>query len=228
MENKIKKLTTLFEVRKNHEILEFIRLSDESLAASGYTDHGLNHLNLVADRAKNTAKEIGLSEREQELVSIAGFCHDMGNFLSRTNHHYLGAVLFHQALRNFFSPKESCLIMQAISSHDKTQDISFSNRISAVLVLADKSDVRRTRVLTKDIDEIKADIHSRVNFATKSSKLKTNKSNKTISLILKIDTNFVPVMEYFEIFTDRMVYCREAAKYLGYKFELVINNFKLL
>jgi len=228
MKNKTKNLINLSEIRKNHEILEFIKLSDQSLAASGYTDHGLNHLNLVAVRARNIAKEIGLSDREQELVSIAGFCHDMGNFLSRTNHHYLGAMLFHQALREFFSPKESCLVMQAISNHDKMQDINFSNKISAVLVLADKSDVRRTRVLIKDIDEIKADIHSRVNFATRSSKIKTNKRNRTISLMLKIDTTFVPVMEYFEIFTDRMVYCREAANYLGYKFELVINNFKLL
>ena len=228
MENKIKKLTTLSEVRKNHEILEFINLSDESLAASGYTDHGLNHLNLVAARAKNIAKEIGFSEREQELASIAAFCHDMGNFLSRRNHHYLGSLLFHQSLRGFFNPKEMCSIMQAISNHDKIQDIKFSNKISAVLVLADKSDVRRKRVLIKDINKIKTDIHSRVNFATKNSKLKANKKNKIISLMLKIDSGFVPIIEYFEIFTERMVHCREAAEYLGYKFELVINNFKLL
>lgn len=220
-------MITLSQVRKNPQVEEFIKQSAISLTFEGYTDHGLSHLDLAADRARNIAKEIGLSQREQELSAIAAFCHDMGNFLSRTNHHYFGALLFHQVFSDEFEASDISLIMQAISNHDK-KEMKFSNPISAVLVLADKSDVRRSRVLVKKIDEIKSDIHDRVNFATTVSKLGVNKKKKVISLVLKIDTNFVPVIEYFEIFTERMTYCREAAKYLNYKFGLVINNFKLL
>lgn len=217
----------LARVKKDPQILEFINQAQKGLAALGYTDHGLGHLNLVADRARTVAREIGLSEREQELSAIAGFCHDMGNFLSRTYHHYLGSLLFHQIFSKDFEPEGLAIIMQAISNHDK-KEMNFSNKVSAVLVLADKSDVRRSRVLAQKIDQIKADIHDRVNYATKFSKLGINKKQKRISLTLQIDTNFVPVIEYFEIFTDRMVFCREAAKYLGYKFGLVINSFELL
>ena len=220
-------MMNLNQIKKNSQIQEFIKQSAISLTFSGYTDHGLDHLNLVANRARNVAKEIGLSPREQELSAIAAFCHDIGNFLSRTNHHYFGALLFHQIFQKEFSAQDISLIMQAISNHDK-EEMRFSNAISAVLVLADKSDVRRSRVLVKKIDKIKADIYDRVNYATKFSKLGVNKKQKTISLVLQIDTNFVPVIEYFEIFTERMTYCREAAQHLGYKFGLVINNFKLL
>ena len=220
-------MITLTKIKKNHQILEFIKQTEIALAVSGYTEHGLGHSNLVANRARTVSKEIGLSKEEQELAAVAGFCHDMGNFLSRSNHHYFGALLFYQVFSKDFNPEELCLITQAISNHDK-EEMRFSNPISAVLVLADKSDVRRSRVITKNLDKIKADIHDRVNFATKMSRLKIDKKEKRITLSLKIDTNFVPVMEYFEIFTDRMVFCRKAAKYLNYNFGLVINNFKLL
>ncbi len=227
-------MITLAEVKKNPYILEFIKQTENVLKKSGYTEHGLEHSSLVADRARTIAKEIGLSEQEQELSAIAGFCHDMGNFLSRSQHNYLGAMLFYQIFSNDFSPEEISLIMQAISFHDKEdilpehEDIELPSSISAVVILADKSDVRRSRVAIDDMEEIKNDIHDRVNYATEFSKLGINKKRKNISLTLKIDTNFVPVMEYFEIFTDRMIYCRKAAKHLGYKFGLVINHFKLL
>lgn len=220
-------MTNLAQIKENLQIKEFIKQSVTSLTLEGYTDHGLGHLNLVADRARNIAREIGLPQREQELSAIAAFCHDMANFLSRTNHHYFAALLFYQIFQNDFTPEEISLVMQAISNHDK-EEMRFSNPISAVLVLADKSDVRRSRVLVKKLDQIKTDIHDRVNYATTMSKLGVNRKKKVISLVLKIDTGFVPVIEYFEIFTDRMTYCREAAEYLGYKFGLVINNFKLL
>ncbi|MCK4782016.1 HD domain-containing protein [Candidatus Parcubacteria bacterium] len=220
-------MITLKQVKKNLYILEFIKQTEISLAALSFTEHGLRHSNLVADRARSVAKEIGLSEKEQELSAIAGFCHDMANFLSRTNHNYFGALLFQQVFSNDFSPEELVLIMEAISNHDKGE-MNFTNPISAVVVLADKSDVHRSRVIRKVIDEIKSDIHDRVNFATKMSRLKIDKTKKRITLTFKIDTNFVPIMEYFEIFTNRMVYCRKAAKYLNYDFGLVINNFKLL
>lgn len=218
---------TLSQVKKNLQILEFIKQTEISLAVLGYTEHGLKHSNLVADRARTIAKEIGLSKKHQELAAIASFCHDMGNFLSRDCHHYFGALLFHQIFQENFGPEELALIMQALSIHDK-EELKFSNPISAVVVLADKSDVRRSRVITKNIKKIKTDIHDRVNYATKMSKLKIDRKRKRITLTLRIDTNFVPVIEYFEIFTKRMVYCRKAAKYLGYHFGLVINNFKLL
>lgn len=220
-------MLNLAQVKKNPQILEFIRQTEIALAVLGYTEHGLSHSTLVADRTRTIAKEIGLLKNEQELSAIAGFCHDMGNFLGRANHHYFGALLFHQIFSKNFEPKDLSLIMEAISNHDR-EEMEFSNPISAVVVLADKSDVRRSRVIVEKIDKIKADIHDRVNFATKISKLKIDKKKRKITLTLKIDTNFTPIMEYFEIFTERMVYCRKAAKYLGYKFGLVINNFKLL
>lgn len=227
-------MIALAEVKKNPYILEFIKQTELVLKKSGYTEHGLEHSNLVADRARTIAKEIGLSVQEQELSAIAGFCHDMGNFLSRSHHNYLGPMLFHQVFSNDFSPEEISLIMQAITFHDKEdilpqhEDIELPSSVSAIVILADKSDVRRSRVNSNNVNDIRKDIHDRVNYATEFSKLGINKKKKNISLTLKIDTSFVPVMEYFEIFTDRMIYCRKAAKHLGYKFGLVINKFKLL
>jgi len=217
----------LSEVKKNPQVLEFIKQTEKTLEVSGYTEHSLEHANLVAERGREIAREIGLSEKEQELVAIAGFCHDMGNFMTRDYHNYLTALLFHQLFKDSFSPEEISIIMQAISNHDR-EEMSFSNPVAAVLVLADKSDVRRSRVLDEEMEDIRADIHDRVNYATQESNIKVDKKAKRITLTLRIDSKFVPIMEYFEIFTDRMVYCRKAAKYLGYQFGLVINKFKLL
>lgn len=222
-------MITLNQIKKNPQILEFIRQTEATLAALSYTDHGLRHSNLTADRARTIAKEIGLDAKKQELASIASFCHDMGNFISRSHHNYFGALLFYQVFNKDFEPQELAVIMQAIANHDKSQeDMSFANPISAVVVLADKSDVHRSRVISQEIEQIKTDIHDRVNYATKECQLKINRAKKRITLTLKIDTNFVPIVEYFEIFTDRMVFCRLAAEYLGYKFGLVINKFRLL
>ena len=220
-------MITLKEIKKNPLILEFINQSKNTLQILKYTDHGINHANLVAQRARMIAREIGLSKRDQELSEISGFLHDFANFLSRDYHHYLGSILFINLFKDKFSPNELVKISQAIANHDKFE-MKFAHPITAVLVLADKSDVHRKRVLTKDIKTIKKDIHNRVNFAVTKSYLKVNKAKKVISLILKIDTNFIPVIEYFEIFTERMIFCRRAAEYLDYKFGLVINNFKLL
>ncbi|MBZ9577710.1 HD domain-containing protein [Patescibacteria group bacterium] len=222
-------MITLAQVKKNPQILEFIKGTENVLAALSYTDHGFRHADLVADRARTIAKEIGLSGEEGELAAIAGFCHDMGNFLSRTYHNYFGALLFSQVFKDKFEPKELVTIMQAIANHDKKiEDVSFASPISAIVVLADKSDVHRSRVSARVMEEIKSDIHDRVNYATKLSRLKIDKNKKRITLTLRIDTNFVPIVEYFEIFTDRMVFCRKAAEYLGYDFGLIINKFRLL
>ncbi len=220
-------MITIDEIKKNPLVIEFLNQAKSSLRAQGYTEHGLEHAQIVAERAKKISKEIGLTNEEQELSEIAGFCHDIGNFLSRSHHHYLGALIFQQIFSQSFTPEELASIMQAISSHDKNKS-EFSNNIAAVLVLADKSDVRASRVLNTNIDNLSEDIHDRVNYATKSSETRVDKKNKRITLVLEIDTNLDPIIEYFEIFTERMVVCRKAAQYLNYKFGLVINDFKLL
>jgi len=222
-------MITLNDIKNNPQVLAFIKQTNKTLADLSYTDHGLRHLNLVADRAGYIARTIGLTVREQELSMIAAFCHDMGNFLSRSHHNYFAAILFYQTFKDKFSPEEMTVVMQAISNHDKQQeDINFVNRIAAVLVLADKSDVHRSRVIVKNVEEIKKDIHDRVNYATTNSEIKVDRQKKAITLRLKIDTNFCPIMEYFEIFTDRMIFCRMAAEFLGYNFGLVINKVRLL
>jgi len=220
-------MTTLKDVKSNLQILEFINQTEEAMQALEYTNHGLRHSDIVAERAIQLGKNIGLADREIELAGIAGFCHDMGNFLTRTYHHFFGSILFSQVFLGKFAPKELAMIMQAISNHDK-EEMNFTHAVSAILVLADKSDVDRSRVTATDMNHIKDDIHDRVNYAARESKLKVDKLKKKITLTLKIDTNFCPVMEYFEIFTERMVFCRKAAQFLGYDFGLVINKFRLL
>ena len=220
-------MATLNDVKKNPQVLNFIAQTEVSLKALSYTNHGLRHTNIVADRAIKIAKDLGLEPKVGKLAGIAGFCHDMGNFLSRTNHHYFGSLLFFQIFQNDFSPEEMSIIMQAISNHDK-EEMNFTHRSAAVVVLADKSDVSRDRVTETDMKNIKKDIHDRVNYATRESKIKVDKLKKRITLVLKIDTNFCPIIEYFEIFTERMVFCRKAAQFLGYDFGLVINKFRLL
>lgn len=216
-------MLTLADIKKNPQVLEFIKQTEISLNALSYTEHGLRHAELVTVRARTIATQVGLEKREVEMAEIASFCHDMGNFLSRTYHNYLASLLFHQIFGNDFPADELAVIMQAIANHDK-EEMKFTSAISAVVVLADKSDVHYSRV-TDDGDD---DIHDRVNRATELSRLKIDKNKKRVILILKIDTAAVSVMEYFEIFTERMVYCRKAAEFLGYDFGLVINNFKLL
>ncbi|MDQ5882773.1 MAG: uncharacterized protein QG648_126 [Patescibacteria group bacterium] len=220
-------MLTLSDLQNNAQLLEFIKASDETLKRMGYTEHGLTHANLVAQRAKEIAQALGLSSKEQEQCAISGFCHDLANFLSRSHHYYLGALLFYQLFKDAYEIEDLIPIMQAIATHEK-EELEFASPIPAVLVIADKSDVRSSRVYTHSLQDLKGDIHDRVNFATKNSEIKIFKDKKIISLTLEIDTKITPIMEYFEIFTERMVYCRKAADYLGYQFGLKINNFILL
>jgi len=220
-------MLTLSQVKNNPYVLEFIKQTDIALESIGYTDHGMRHAELVAKRAQELAKEIGLNEREQELCAMAGFCHDMGNFLSRTNHHYWAALFFSQIFINQLEPSELSVLIQAISNHDR-EEMRFNSKIAAVTVLADKSDVHRSRVKQTDLKKIKEDLHDRVNYAVEKSEIKVDNKKKEITLIIKIDTDFCPIMEYFAIFTQRMMYCREAAEFLGYSFGLEINHFTLL
>jgi len=222
-------MITLDKVRRNKEVLEFIKQTESVLFNLGFTDHGLRHSELVAKRAKEIAEKLNLGKNIAELSGVAGFCHDMGNFISRSYHNYFASILFHQVFGKKEKPEEVTMVMQALANHDKElEDIAFITPVSAIAILADKSDVHRSRVTVKDINKIKTDIHDRVNYATESSALDVDPEKKKIILKLKIDTNFVPVMEYFEIFTERMIFCRKAAQSLGYNFGLVINNFVLL
>ncbi|MDI6820771.1 MAG: HD domain-containing protein [Patescibacteria group bacterium] len=216
----------LNDIKKNEEVLAAIRESDKALEIMGFTEHGLRHLNIVSDRAQEIAKDIGMNEREIELSAIASFCHDMGNFMGRTQHHYWAAILFRQIFGNEMDGDELVTITQAIANHDK-EEMKFTNKVAAVLVVADKSDVHKSRVRNQPIEATMLDIHDRVNYAVVDSSIKIDKEEKTIILALTIDVNLVPIIEYFEIFTERMSYCRKAAGYLGYRFSLIINNFKL-
>jgi len=191
------------------------------------TEHGLKHAEFVSLRALDIAKGIGLNAKNQDLVLSASYTHDIGNFLSRTYHHYFGSMLLFDILREKIDIKDLTIIMQAIANHDK-EDMKLVHPVAAITVIADKSDVRRERVLETDLKKIQEDIHDRVNYSTIENKLTVNSQKKTITLKLKIDTNVCPVMEYFEIFTSRMNYCRISAEYLGYHFSLIINDFKLL
>ncbi len=220
-------MVSLDEIKKNPYIQEFLKASRETLKLRNYTDHGPEHAEVVSNEAIKIARTIGLSKEEQQLAGIAGYLHDSANFLSRTYHNYFGALIFYQMFGSRFRPEQSEAIMQAIAQHDDVL-ARYCNPISAVVVLADKSDVRRSRVIVKDLNVIKSDIHNRVNYAVTDNKVKINTKKKIITLVLRIDTNFVPVMEYFEIFTDRMKQCSEAAKYLHYKFGLLINKVRLL
>ena len=181
----------------------------------------------MSGRARYVAKEVGFSKNEQELAGIAGFTHDMGNFLDRKLHEYWGAILFQTVFQEKMPAKDMVTVMQAIANHDNYY-AKVINPVAAAVILADKSDVRRTRVTEKNKATIGEDIHKRVNFAVTDNKFEVSVKERRIILTLKIDTKFVPVMEYFEIFTKRMVQCRRAAGFLNYKFGLVINDFKLL
>ena len=219
-------MLTLEEIKQHPGIKECIKKSEYYLNCLGFTDHGPRHINVVSDRAKSLAKNIGLSKREQELSAIAGYCHDMGNFLQRSEHCFAGAMLFSQFFSQDDNLPEVLEIVQAINDHDEEKH-EIVGSIGAVLVLADKSDVHRSRVRDTSPQNIKNDIHDRVNYSVIDSTFKVNKLKKEIVLRLKIDLKITGAMEYFEIFNDRMIFCRKAATFLGYKFVLVINNFKL-
>lgn len=221
----MKKLT-LAEVKANPYVDNFIRKTETYLIALGYTDHGYRHVGIVADRCQMLARQLKLSQHEIELAGIAGYCHDMANFLGRTQHHYWAAMLFSQVFIPAGDPEDISRVSQAIVSHDK-DDLKIVDKISAILILADKSDVHHDRVIRKDLKGILGDIHDRVNYAATNNSLKVNPLRKQIILKVTIDTKEASAMDYFEIFTERMSFCRVAAEFLGYKFILVINNFKL-
>jgi len=210
------------DIKKNESIKTYIKKADESLIALGYTEHSFAHVTKVAEDAGMILETLGYSEHDVELVKISGYLHDIGNLVNRVEHSQSGAVMAFRILDKLgMDAADIADIVTAIGNHDEGTGIPV-NAISAALFLADKSDVRRSRV--RNIDMSKFDIHDRVNYSVENSKLSINDERTEISLILTIDTEFSSVTDFFEIFLQRMLLCRKAAERLGLKFKLVIND----
>ena len=219
-------MLTFEEIRNNEDIKTYIRKADESLIALGYTEHSFAHVGLVANNCRYILSSLGYSQREQELGMIAGYLHDIGNLVNRVEHSQSGAVMAFRILTNMdMDASEVAEVVTAIGNHDEGTGKPVS-AIAAALILADKSDVRRSRV--RNTDESSFDIHDRVNYSVISSELKINEDTTKITLKLDIDTNYGSVMDYFEIFMQRMILCRKAAQALGMSFKLVINDQPLI
>lgn len=217
---------TLEGVKKNPYVDNFIQQTEKYLVALGFTDHGPRHVGIVADRCQMLARQLKLNAHDIELAGIAGYCHDMGNYMGRTQHHYWSAMLFSQIFIPEADPADISRVVQAIVTHDK-DEIKIVDKLAAILILADKSDVHRDRVVRKDLKGIMGDIHDRVNYAATSNSLKISTLRKQIVLRITIDTKEASPMDYFQIFSERMSFCQVAAQFLGYRFVLIINNFKL-
>lgn len=217
---------TYQELKNNQAIRTYIKQADESLKALGYTEHSFAHVTMVSVRAEEILTALGHSERTVELAKIAGLLHDIGNLINREEHSQSGAVIAFRLLDKLgFPPEEIAMIVTAIGNHDEGNGVPVSD-LAAALILADKSDVRRSRVRNHDFATF--DIHDRVNYAVTESALNIDKEEKTITLMLSIDTKISAIMDYFEIFMARMILCRKAADRLGLQFKLNINHQQLL
>lgn len=214
------------EIRKNEDIRTYIAEADASLAALGFTEHSFAHVTHVAETAGYILETLGYPEQEIELAKIAGYLHDIGNLVNRIDHSQSGAVMTFRLLDKLhFTPREIAVITTAIGNHDEGTGVPV-NAVAAALILADKSDVRRSRVRNQDVRNF--DIHDRVNYSVVKSELKINEAHTLIKLKLSVDTYFSSVMDYFEIFMERMRLCRKAAEKLGLKFKLMINEQQLI
>ena len=216
---------TFEEIKSSQVIKTYIRKADESLIALGYTEHSFAHVTKVAQVAKDILLTLGYSEREAELAQIAGYLHDIGNVVNRIDHAQSGAVMAFRILDNMGAdPEDIATNITAIGNHDESTAFPV-NPVAAALILADKTDVRYTRVRNQDFASF--DIHDRVNYSVKESEVEVVKDSH-IELRLKIDTEMCAVMDYFEIFLNRMILCRKAAEKLGLQFKLIINEQQLI
>lgn len=217
---------TLDQIKENEEVKAFIKMTEKQLNANGYTEHSYRHVGLVSKNAGDILEALGYDEHEVRLARIAGFLHDIGNAINRVDHAHSGGILAYNLLTKIgMNPMDAGEIMLAISNHDENTGNAVSV-ISAALILADKSDVHRSRVNNHDFSTF--DIHDRVNYAVEKSRISINKEEKLAILDLIIDTKICPVMDYFEIFLGRMSMNRRAAEFLGLKFQLIINDNRLL
>jgi hypothetical protein len=215
---------TLEDVQASEELSLYIAAADRVMEAMGYTEHGFRHANLVANIAYQVLSRLGYTDREATLGSVAGYLHDVGNSLARDAHGQTGAILVYQSLRDSVDGADLMPILAAIANHEETEGVAVSP-ISAAVILADKSDVHRSRV--RRSVSIELDVHDRVNYAVERSFLSVDSDARTVSLELTIDTDISQVMEYFEIFLGRMQLCRHAAELLDARFRLVINGAEL-
>lgn len=219
-------VVTVADLRNDYEVNVYLNCSTKYLGELGFTEHGQRHANIVAERACQVLADLGYSERECQLAAISGYMHDIGNMVNRYNHGGMGAAMAYSILTRLqMPPEEIAMVLAAIGNHEEERGHAV-NSTAAALILADKSDVYRSRVTNTDF--AKFEIHDRVNYAAENSRLIVNKDLRTVTLQLSIDTQICPVMEYFEIFLVRMVMCRRAASFLHCQFRLVINGNQLL
>ena len=217
---------TYQEIKKNEEVCAYLKKGNDNLGVLGYTDHSEAHCTVVAERAGLILKKLEYPEETIELAKIAGFMHDIGNAVNRSRHAEYGAILANELLKGTdLSLENRITIMSAIGNHDESTG-GATDPVSAALIIADKTDVRRNRV--RDKDRAAFDIHDRVNYAVTEAKLKINKEKKLISLNLQIDESICTMYEYFDIFLGRMMMCRGAAEILNMKFRLTANGSKVL
>lgn len=217
---------TFEQVKNDYAVRVYIAQADASLKALGFTEHSFAHVTRVAEIAGEILSALEYPDRTVELAKIAGFLHDIGNVVNRVDHSQSGAVMAFRILdRMEFPPEEIAEIVTAIGNHDEGTGVPVSP-IAAALIIADKSDVRRSRV--RHQDDIVDDIHDRVNFAVRKSSVVVDREEGCIRLDLDVDTDLSPVVEYFEIFTKRMLLCRKAAQKLGLTFRFVINGQRMV
>lgn len=210
------------DIRKNEDIKKYIIAADESLAVLGYTEHSFAHVVKVAECAAYILEGLGYDSHTVELAKIAGYLHDIGNLVNRVEHSQSGGVMAFRLLDKMGMPAgDVATIVTAIGNHDEGTGVPV-NAVAAALILADKSDVRRTRVRNSDFSTF--DIHDRVNYSVDFSKLELDTDKKEVKLSIGIDTKISSLMDYFEIFLGRMLLCRKAADKLGLSFKLIINN----
>ncbi len=215
----------LTDIAADDELMAYIDSANGQLAALGYTEHGRRHAGLVGQIAGDILQQLGYQAEQVELARIAGFLHDVGNLIHREAHALSGALIAMQGLRRLgMAPADVAVVMAAIGNHEEERGIPVSP-VAAAVVLADKADVHRSRVQTRDMDAF--DIHDQVNYAATHSAVEVDAARRTIVLRLTIDANFASVMNYFEIFLSRMVMMRQAAGVLGCDYQLVINEVRL-
>ena len=219
-------MITLEDIKNDQEIKTLIESSQKQLDALGYTEHSIRHITIVSNRAGDVLRILGYPEERIELAKIAGYMHDIGNCVNRVDHAHTGAIMAYDILKNMgMDTKSRTEIMMAIGNHDEQTGTAVSD-ISAALILADKSDVHRNRIVNQNLSTF--DKHDKVNYAVTNADFKLNKEERKVTLDLTIDTKISPVLDYFEIFMERTMMSKYAAKYLGIWFELIINDTKLL
>lgn len=215
-------MVTYKEILADESIKTYIKKADESLQALGFTEHSFAHVMKVSENAAYILRTMGYSEHDVEVAKIAGYLHDIGNLINRVDHSQSGAIMAFRLLDHMdMNAEDISTIVTAIGNHDEGTGVPV-NAVSAALIIADKTDVRRSRVRNNDFS--KFDIHDRVNYSVVESSIKIGEDKKDVTLNLTVDTAISPVMDYFEIFMGRMLMCRRAAEKLGLSFKLVING----